>query len=50
MNLVHIIIRPEGATSGPDGKDYKQPEILGSELDVVPWWNFGLSPLCRVRG
>lgn len=35
MNLVHIVTRPEGATSGPDGEDYKQPEFLGSELDAV---------------
>lgn len=49
MNLVHIVTRPEGAASGPDGEDDKQPEILGSELDAVLWWNFGLPPLCPVR-
>lgn len=49
MNLVHIVTRPGGAIAGPDGEDYKQPEILGSELDAVLWWNFGLSPLCPVR-
>lgn len=49
MNLVHIVTRPEGATSGPDGEGYKQPEIQGSELDAVLWWNSGLSPLCPVK-
>lgn len=32
VNLVHIFTRPEGATSGLDGEEYKQPEILDSEL------------------